>query len=86
MDRIYQSAQRPNAFPRPQSVDEILRTVVVEAPRKLYKLSLRQNRGGKFLRIEERSGERRDAIIISSETADAVMAAIESLKPELQAS
>jgi hypothetical protein len=68
-----------------QKPDEILGTEVIEADRKLFKISLRRNRGGEFFRIEEKRGENRTAVIMDDKYAPALIAALEKLKPELRA-
>lgn len=68
-----------------QSPDEIIGTEYIEADRKLFKVSLRRNRGGEFFRIEEKRGENRSAIIMDDKYAPALIAALEKLQPQLRA-
>ena len=52
--------------PRPPSNEDTLHTAEVQIERKLFVLTLKENPRGRFLRITEGVGGRRDAIIIPS--------------------
>jgi len=52
--------------PRPPSNEDTLHTAEVQIERKLFVLTLKENPRGRFLRITEDVGGRRDTIIIPS--------------------
>ena len=52
--------------PRPPSNEDTLHTAEVQIERKLFVLTLKENPRGRFLRITEDVGGRRDNIIIPS--------------------
>lgn len=60
------SASDPGTPPtgRPHHGERILRTEKIQIERKVFVFSLRENARGRFLRITEDVGGRRDAIIV----------------------
>ena len=67
------SNERPSPFkglprlqPRPPVQEDTLKTVEVQIERKTFVLTLKENPRGRFLRITEDVGGRRDTIIIPS--------------------
>ena len=68
--RPYQStgygAPKYNTQPRPPVNEDTLKTVEVQIERKFFVLTLKENPRGRFLRITEDVGGRRDTIIIPS--------------------
>ena len=55
---------RPYGAPRPPSNEDTLRTEKVQIERKTFVFTLKENPRGRFLRITEDVGGRRDTIII----------------------
>ncbi len=68
--RPYQSQgyghSKYNSPPRPPVNEDTLKTVEVQIERKFFVLTLKENPRGRFLRITEDVGGRRDTIIIPS--------------------
>lgn len=70
--RPYQSsyggygAPKYNQQPRPPVNEDTLKTAEVQIERKLFVMTLKENPRGRFLRITEDVGGRRDTIIIPS--------------------
>ncbi len=60
-------------------MDIELVTEQVQVERKLFSFSLRQNPRGRFLRITEDVGGRRDAIIIPSTGLESIRAIVENM-------
>jgi hypothetical protein len=62
------SPYRRNAYsqPRPQVNEDTLHSVEIQIERKTFVLTLKENPRGRFLRITEGVGGRRDTIIIPS--------------------
>jgi hypothetical protein len=60
-------------------VDIELITEQVQVERKLFSFSLRQNPRGRFLKITEDVGGRRDAIIIPSTGLESIRAIVENM-------
>jgi hypothetical protein len=60
-------------------VDIELVTEQVQVERKLFSFSLRQNPRGRFLKITEDVGGRRDAIIIPSTGLESIRAIVENM-------
>ena len=54
----------PGAGPRPESVEETLKTDKIQIERKVFLFSLKENARGRFLRITEDVNGRRDTIIV----------------------
>jgi hypothetical protein len=63
-----QSYGAPKAYaqPRPQVVEDTLKSGEIQIERKNFVFSLKENPRGRFLRITEDVGGRRDTIIIPS--------------------
>ena len=57
---------RPQMQPRPPVQEDTLKTGQVQIERKAFVLTLKENPRGRFLRISEEVGGRRDTIIIPS--------------------
>jgi len=57
---------RPYAQPKPPVHEDTLKSVQVQIERKTFILALKENSRGRFLRITEDVGGRRDTIIIPS--------------------
>ena len=57
---------RPQMPPRPPVQEDTLKTGLVQIERKTIECTLKENPRGRFLRISEESGGRRNAIIIPS--------------------
>ena len=55
-----------NTQPRPPVNEDTLKTAEVQIERKFFVMTLKENPRGRFLRITEDVGGRRDTIIISS--------------------
>jgi hypothetical protein len=55
---------RPYGFPKPPINEETLKTGQVQIERKTFVFTLKENTRGRFLRITEDVGGRRDTIII----------------------
>ena len=69
--RPYQSSQgygapKYNSQPRPPVNEDTLLTAEVQIERKFFVMTLKENPRGRFLRITEDVGGRRDTIIIPS--------------------
>ncbi|HEY5345047.1 MAG TPA: RNA-binding protein [Verrucomicrobiae bacterium] len=69
--RPYQSSQgygapKYNSQPRPPVNEDTLKTAEVQIERKFFVMTLKENPRGRFLRITEDVGGRRDTIIIPS--------------------
>jgi hypothetical protein len=65
------SNDRPSAYgnqtyqpPRPPVTEETLKTEKIQIERKTFVLALKENPRGRFLRITEEVGGRRDTVII----------------------
>ena len=66
------SNERPSPFgrrpydspPRPPAAEDTLRTERLQIERKLFVFTLKENPRGRFLRITEEAGGRRDHIIV----------------------
>ena len=56
--------QRPYGQPRPPSNEDTLKSEKIQIERKTFVLTLKENPRGRFLRITEDVGGRRDTIII----------------------
>ena len=56
--------QRPYGSPKPPTNEETLKTEKVQIERKTFVFALRENPRGRFLRITEDVGGRRDTIIV----------------------
>ena len=63
-NRPYGSQRRPPRLPRPPSNEETLKTETLQIERKTFVVVLKENPRGRFLRITEDVGGRRDTIII----------------------
>ncbi|MBK9138292.1 MAG: RNA-binding protein [Verrucomicrobia bacterium] len=67
-DHEYRDASAPDPGTplagRPHSEERILHTEKIQIERKVFVFSLRENSRGRFLRITEDVGGRRDAIIV----------------------
>jgi PurA ssDNA and RNA-binding protein len=63
-DRPSPFGNRSYGVPRPPSNEETLKTEKVQIERKMFVFTLRENPRGRFLRITEDVGGRRDTIII----------------------
>ena len=57
---------RPQMQPRPPVQEDTLKSAEVQIERKTFVLTLKENPRGRFLRISEEVGGRRDTIIIPS--------------------
>jgi len=60
----------PYGTPRPPSNEETLRTDKIQVERKTFVFALKENPRGRFLRITEDVGGRRDTIIVPSTGLD----------------
>ena len=89
------SNDRPSPFgnrhgaPKPASNEETLRTEKIQIERKTFLLALKENPRGRFLRITEDVGGRRDTIIIPApgleefkKIFDEMVKASEEMPPE----
>jgi hypothetical protein len=63
-DRPSPHGHRPYGAPKPPVNEETLKTDKVQIERKTFVLTLKENPRGRFLRITEDVGGRRDTIII----------------------
>ena len=63
-DRPSPFGNRPYGAPRPPTNEETLRSDKVQIERKTFVFALKENPRGRFLRITEDVGGRRDTIII----------------------
>jgi PurA-like ssDNA and RNA-binding protein len=63
-DRPSPHGHRPYGTPKPPVNEETLKTDKVQIERKTFVLTLKENPRGRFLRITEDVGGRRDTIII----------------------
>ena len=59
-------APKYNSHPRPPVNEDTLKTAEIQIERKFFVLTLKENPRGRFLRITEDVGGRRDTIIIHS--------------------
>src|ERR1035438_723656 len=57
---------RPYGQPKPQVQEDTLKSETIQIERKTFVLTLKENPRGRFLRITEDVGGRRDTIIIPS--------------------
>src|SRR5437660_10443198 len=64
------SGKRPYGSPKPPSNEETLRSDKVQIERKTFLFALKENPRGRFLRITEDVGGRRDTIIIPAPGLD----------------
>ena len=63
-DRPSAYGHRPYASPKPQVQEDTLKTDKIQIERKTFVFTLKENPRGRFLRITEDVGGRRDTIII----------------------
>jgi hypothetical protein len=56
--------QRPYNPPKPPVAEDTLKTEIIQIERKTFHFTLKENPRGRFLRITEDVGGRRDTIII----------------------
>jgi hypothetical protein len=63
-DRPSPYGQRPYSSPKPPVQEDTLRTEKIQIERKTFVFTLKENPRGRFLRITEDVGGRRDTIII----------------------
>ena len=92
--RLYQSpvyGQPQYSQPRPPVQEDTLKTAEVQIERKHFTFTLKENPRGRFLRITEDVGGRRDTIIIPStglaefkQIVDGMVKASEALPPEAE--
>ena len=80
--RPYQSSQgygapKYNSQPRPPVNEDTLKTAEVQIERKFFVFTLKENPRGRFLRITEDVGGRRDTIIIPAPGLEKVKAVVE---------
>lgn len=73
-DRRYSQADRPQ--------DEILATETVETERKTFTLSLRKNRNGQFVRVDENRGQAHNVVIIPIEATEQFRDALARLQTQ----
>ena len=59
-----QHGERPHGFSKPPVNEDTLKTSKLQIERKTFVLALKENSRGRFLRITEDVGGRRDTIII----------------------
>ena len=64
--RQYQGHTQGYAQPRPQIQEDTLKSETIHIERKTFVLTLKENPRGRFLRITEDVGGRRDTIIVPS--------------------
>ncbi|HTV76061.1 MAG TPA: hypothetical protein VMD57_03605, partial [Candidatus Baltobacteraceae bacterium] len=64
--RPYQGQNQGYGQPRPQVQEDTLKSETIQIERKTFVLTLKENPRGRFLRITEDVGGRRDTIIIPS--------------------
>lgn len=62
--------QRPYGTPKPPTNEETLRSDKIQIERKTFVFALKENPRGRFLRITEDVGGRRDTIIVPSTGLD----------------
>ena len=55
---------RPYSSPKPPVTEDTLKSEIIQIERKTFHLTLKENPRGRFLRITEDVGGRRDTIII----------------------
>jgi hypothetical protein len=60
----YPHGDRPHGSPKPPVAEDTLKSSKVQIERKTFVLALKENTRGRFLRITEDVGGRRDTIII----------------------
>ena len=58
--------QRPYSSPKPPVAEDTLKSEIIQIERKTFHFTLKENPRGRFLRITEDVGGRRDTIIIPS--------------------
>lgn len=63
-ERPYPYGQRHYSAPKPQVIEDTLKSEKIQIERKTFVLALKENPRGRFLRITEDVGGRRDTIII----------------------
>jgi hypothetical protein len=56
--------QRPYSSPKPPVAEDTLKSEIIQIERKTFHFTLKENPRGRFLRITEDVGGRRDTIII----------------------
>ena len=61
---------RPHGFAKPQVTEDTLKSAKIQIERKTFILALKENSRGRFLRITEDVGGRRDTIIVPSTGLD----------------
>jgi hypothetical protein len=64
--RPYQGSSQGYGLPKPQVQEDTLKSEAIQIERKTFVLTLKENPRGRFLRITEDVGGRRDTIIIPS--------------------
>ena len=64
--RPYQSSSQSYGQPKPQVQEDTLKSETIQIERKTFVLTLKENPRGRFLRITEDVGGRRDTIIVPS--------------------
>ena len=64
--RPYQGSSQGYGQPKPQVQEDTLKSETIQIERKTFVLTLKENPRGRFLRITEDVGGRRDTIIIPS--------------------
>jgi hypothetical protein len=68
--RPYQAPTHGFAQPKPPVQEDTLKTETIQIERKTFVLTLKENPRGRFLRITEDVGGRRDTVIIPSTGLD----------------
>jgi len=71
---------RPYAAPKPHVPEEAIRTETLQIERKTFLLALRENPRGRFVRVTEDVGGRRDTIIIPATGLEAFAKALEEMR------
>jgi len=71
---------RPYAAPKPHMPEEAIRTETLQIERKTFLLALRENPRGRFVRVTEDVGGRRDTIIIPATGLEAFAKALEEMR------
>ena len=76
MERPHNYGSRERDLPRPPSNETVLRTERIQIERKSFQFTLKENPRGRFLRITEDVGGRRDSIIVPAPGLEAFRKAL----------
>jgi hypothetical protein len=72
-------ADRPHYSPKPPVAEDTLKSAKIQIERKTFVLALKENTRGRFLRITEDVGGRRDTIIIPAPGLEDFKKALEEM-------